>query len=106
MPELQNLYIHLLSLQDLFFHFLLRPKLLQIGPGTLLKQSKHNQQCQLSIKHFPQVLNPLQVEIHCGESFNDQIYIFFEDEMKMSIKYRGEKFFESILTRVNQLEYF
>ena len=61
---------------------------------TCLKNQKikHELECETISKVTPTIFYPLQVEIHCGGLLNQDVMIFYEHEMRMTLKHRGENF--------------
>lgn len=44
----------------------------------------------------PSIFYALQVEIHCGGDLGDDIQIFYEHEMRITLKYRGQRFLTNL----------
>jgi hypothetical protein len=66
---------------------------------TCLKNHKttHESECLNKVRITPSILYPLQVEIHCGGDLCEDVEIYFEHEMKLSLKYRGQRFMQNFL---------
>ena len=54
------------------------------------------------MKSTPNVLDPLQIEIHCGGDLYEDVDIYFEHQNKFSLKYRGLKFIEILVTELKK----
>lgn len=59
-------------------------------------KNKHDLECKGMTKITPCIFYPLQVEIHCGGDLGDDIQIFFEHEMRVTLKYRGFRFLNNL----------
>lgn len=57
---------------------------------------KHDAECNSLIKVTPSIFYPLQVEIHCGGDLGDDIQIYYEHEMRVTLKYRGQRFLTNL----------
>lgn len=57
----------------------------------------HEAECSNKIKITPAILYPLQVELHCGGDLGEDVEIYFEHEMKLSLKYRGQRFLQNLI---------
>lgn len=57
----------------------------------------HEGECGAKTKITPSILHPLQVELHCGGDLGEDIEIYFEHEMKLSLKYRGQRFTQNLI---------
>jgi hypothetical protein len=66
---------------------------------TCLKNHKttHESECLNKVRITPSILYRLQVEIHCGGDLCEDVEIYFEHEMKLSLKYRGQRFMQNFL---------
>ncbi len=71
---------------------------------TCMKNHKanHEADCSNKIKITPAILYPLQVELHCGGDLGEDIEIFYEHEMKLSLKYRGQRFIQNLNKVLNK----
>lgn len=65
---------------------------------TCLKnhKGKHDSECNALVKVTPSIFYPLQVEIHCGGDLGDDIQIYYEHEMRVTLKYRGQRFLTNL----------
>jgi hypothetical protein len=66
---------------------------------TCIKNHKlsHESECNKMKRMTPSIIYPLQVEVHCGGDMCEDIEIYFEHEMKFSLKLRGQKFMDHLL---------
>ena len=66
---------------------------------TCMKNHKnnHESECSNKIKITPTILYPLQVELHCGGDLGEDVEIYYEHEMKLSLKYRGQRFIQNLI---------
>ena len=62
----------------------------------------HENECATKMKITPAILYPLQVELHCGGDLGDDIEVFYEHEMKLSLKYRGQRFIQNLNKVLNK----
>ena len=68
--------------------------------------SKHDLECPSKIRITPNILYPLQVELHCGGDLGDDIEIYFEYEKKISLKYRGIRFMKQLFKTLIKKRWF
>lgn len=71
---------------------------------TCMKNHKasHEADCVNKIKITPTILYPLQVELHCGGDLGEDVEIYYEHEMKLSLKYRGQRFIQNLIKVLNK----
>jgi hypothetical protein len=71
---------------------------------TCIKNHKniHEADCSNKIKITPTIIYPLQAEIHCGGDLGEDVEIYFEHEMKLSLKYRGQRFLQNLTKVLNK----
>ena len=65
-------------------------------------KNNHESDCTNKIKITPTIIYPLQVEIHCGGDLGEDVEIYFEHEMKLSLKYRGQRFLQNLTKVLNK----
>ena len=71
---------------------------------TCLKNHKstHDSECVTKIRVTPSIQYPLQLEVHCGGDLCEDIKIYYEHEMKFSLKLRGKRFMTEFLEILNK----
>ena len=65
-------------------------------------KNSHESDCSNKIKITPTILYPLQVELHTGGDLGEDVEIYYEHEMKLSLKYRGQRFIQNLIKVLNK----
>ncbi len=71
-----------------------------------LRQPLHEQDCDLLSKPTPSLFCPLQIELHSGSDLGQDIVIRYEDEQRLTLRFRGESFIDNFYTHLKNYDWF